>query len=82
MHGRLHSGCRKITASDQRIIPSLVLVVGNDQSSYCASEQVCSSCNCTSMKQYNLAHRNGIEGLELQTDVPIPPLRSPKDVCA
>jgi NADPH:quinone reductase-like Zn-dependent oxidoreductase len=34
------------------------------------------------MKQYILAHRDGIEGLELQTDVSIPPLRGAKDVCA
>lgn len=47
----------------------------------CAIEQLSSSCNSPSMKQYNLAHRNGIEGLELKTDAPIPLLRSPKDVC-
>lgn len=32
------------------------------------------------MKQYNLVHRNGIDGLQLQTEAPIPSLRSATDV--
>lgn len=32
------------------------------------------------MRKYVLAHRNGIDGLELETAAPIPELRSPTDV--
>jgi hypothetical protein len=42
----------------------------------CAS----SSIRLASMRKYVLAHRNGIDGLELQADEPIPQLRSSTDV--
>lgn len=31
------------------------------------------------MKRYILAHRNGIDGLNLETDAPVPELRSSTD---
>lgn len=32
------------------------------------------------MKRYTIAHRNGIDGLKLETDAPVPELLSPTDV--
>jgi hypothetical protein len=35
---------------------------------------------CRTMKRYVVSHREGIDGLKLETDAPVPELRGPTDV--